>query len=314
MTEKPINPWLNMFPDSVRRVDSKIVHNLFWMIDHNSNYCFYIKTTKEFETTEIDIRLRGISLIKRNIENSGELFLILNRQNDWELFCSVCKDIISICGAYSGNEEMVIAVENRLRRWQAFLMQNTEVSLSVIMQMGLFAELMFLKNILIPRKGAIDAITAWGGPEADKQDFSFSDLAIEIKSYKTSKGPQVTISSTHQLFSEDKPLFLVAYGLTEASNGVSVADLINELDILISSESGNVIQVFERKLIEFGYMPGMIYDVLYKFVIDSLRGFNVVSDFPRILPHQTPSEIIAVNYTLDLQLCTRFKVEVNNII
>lgn len=314
MTEIPINPWLNMLPDSVRRVDSEIVHNLFWMIDYNGNYGFYLKATKEFKSTDIDIRLRGISLIKRNLENSGELFLILNRQNDWELFCSVCKDIISICGAYLVNEEMVIAVENRLKRWQAFLMQNTEVSLSLLMQMGLFAELLFLKNILIPRKGASDAITAWGGPEADRQDFSLSDLLIEIKSYKTSKGPQVTISSTHQLFSDDKPLFLVAYGLTEASNGVSVADVISELDILISSESINVIQVFERKLIEFGYMPGMIYDVLHKFVVDSLRGFSVVEGFPKILPHQTPAEIIAVNYTIDLQLCTRFELEVNTII
>ncbi len=76
----------------------------------------------------------------------------------------------------------------------------------------------------------------------------------------------------------------------------------------------NLIQVFERKLIEFGYMPGMIYDVLYKFIIDSLRGFTVIRDFPRILPHQTPSEIVAVNYTIDLQLCTRFEVEVKNII
>lgn len=314
MTEIPINPWLNMLPDSVRRVDSEIVHNLFWMIDHNGNYGFYLKTTKEFKSTDIDIRLRGISLIKRNLENSGELFLILNRHNDWELFCSVCKDIISICGAYLGNEEMVIAVENRLKRWQAFLMQNTEVSLSYMMQMGLFAELMFLKNILIPRKGPSDAITAWGGPEADKQDFSLSELMIEIKSYKTSKGPQVTISSIHQLFSDDKPLFLVAYGLTEASNGESIADVISELDFLISSESVNIIQVFERKLIEFGYMPGMIYDVLHKFVVDNLRGFSVVEDFPKILPHQTPSEIIAVNYTIDLQLCTRFEVDVNNLI
>lgn len=314
MTDKLLNPWLNMLSDSVRRIDSEIIHNLFWMIDQNGNYGFYLKTTKEFKNTEIDIRLRGISLIKRNYENCGELFLILNRQNDWELFFSVCKDIISICATYSSNEEMVTAVEHRLRRWQAFLMQNTEVSLSLMMQMGLFAELMFLKNILIPRKGALDAITAWGGPEADRQDFSLSDVAIEIKSYKTSKGPQVTISSTHQLFSDDKPLFLVTYGLTESSHAESIADLISELDILISSESVNVIQLFERKLIEFGYMPGMIYDVLYKFVVDSLRGFSVESAFPRILPHQTPSEILAVNYTIDLQLCTRFEIEVNNII
>lgn len=314
MTEIPTNPWLNMLPDSVRRVDSEIVHNLFWMIDNNGNYSFYLKTSKEFKNTEIDIRLRGISLIKRNVENSGELFLILNRQNDWELFFSVCKDIISICGTYTGNEEMVIAVENRLRRWQTFLMQNSEVSLSLMMQMGLFAELMFLKYILIPRIGVSNAITAWGGPEADRQDFSLADIAIEIKSYKTSKGPLVTISSTHQLFSDEKPLFLIAYGLTESSNGESIADLISELDILISSESVNIIKVFERKLIEFGYMPGMIYDVLNKFVVDSLRGFSIVSDFPRLLPHQTPSEIVSVNYILDLQLCTRFEVEVNKII
>ena len=314
MTDKLLNPWLNMQSDTVRRVDSEIIHNLFWMIDQKGDYGFYLKTTEVFKNTKIDIKLRGISLIKRNHENNGELFLIVNRQNDWELFLSVCKDIISICASYPSNEQMVIAVENRLKRWQAFLMQNTEVSLSLMMQMGLFAELMFLINILVPGKGASVAIAAWGGPEADKQDFSLPDLAVEIKSYKTSKGPLVTISSTHQLFSIDKPLFLVTYGLTEAQNGKSIIDLISELDTLFSSESVTVIQSFERKLIEFGYMPGMVYDVMHKFVVDSTRGFIVEKDFPRILPHQTPSEIIAINYTIDLQLCTRFEINVNNII
>lgn len=314
MTDKLLNPWLNMLPDSVRRIDSEIIHNLFWMIDQNGNYGFYLKTTKEFKNTEVDIRLRGISLIKRNYENCGELFLILNRQNDWELFFSVCKDIISICATYSSNEEMVVAVENRLKRWQAFLMQNTEVSLSLMMQMGLFAELMFLINILIPRRGVSVAIIAWGGPESDRQDFSLADIAVEIKSYKTSRSPQVSISSTHQLFTDIKPLFLIAYGLTEVENGLSIADLISELDVLISSESISIIQLFERKLIEFGYMPGMTYDVMYKFAVDSLRGFIVEKDFPRILPHQTSPEIIAVNYTIDLQLCTRFEMDVNKII
>lgn len=314
MTDKLLNPWLNMLPDSARRVDSEIIHNLFWMIDQAGNYGFYLKTTKEFKSTEIDIRLRGISLIKRNYENCGELFLILNRQNDWELFYSVCKDIISICVAYSNNEEMVVAVENRLKRWQAFLMQNTEISLSLMMQMGLFAELMFLNNILIPRRGAVAAITAWGGPEADRQDFSLADISIEIKSYKTSRSTQVNISSTHQLFTDAKPLFLIAYGLTEAGNGQSIANLISELDMLISSESISIIQLFERKLIEFGYMPGMTYDVMYKFTVDSLRGFIVEKDFPRILPHQTSPEIISVNYSIDLQLCNRFELDVNKII
>lgn len=314
MTDKLLNPWLNMLPDSVRRVDSEITHNLFWMVDQNGDYGFYLKTVEEFKNIEIDIKLRGISLIKRNHDNKGELFLIVNCKDDWELFLSVCKDIISICTSYSSNEEMIIAVENRLKRWQTFLMQNVLVSLSFTMQMGLFAELYFLKNVLIPSRGVTAAITAWGGPEADKQDFSFADLVVEIKSYKTSRGPQVTISSSHQLFSNDKPLFLVAYGLTEAENGKSIADLISELDNLFSSESVTIIQSFEQKLIEFGYMPGLVYDVMYKFVVDSERGFSVEKDFPKILPHQTPSEIVAINYTIDLQFCTSFELDVNNII
>ncbi|MFY1045972.1 PD-(D/E)XK motif protein [Chryseobacterium sp. GP-SGM7] len=314
MTDKLLNPWFDMLPDSIRRINSEIDHDLFWMMDQTGNYGFYLKTTKEFETTQIDIRLRGISLIKRNHENCGELFLILNRQNDWELFFSVCKDIISICLAYYNNEEMVYAVENRLKRWQAFLMQNTEISLSLMIQMGLFAELMFLNKVLIPKRGVANAITAWGGPESDRQDFSLDDISIEIKSYKTSRGPQVNISSTHQLFTDVKPLFLIAYGLTEAENGQSIVDLISELDMLISCESISIIQVFERKLIEFGYMPGITYDVIYKFTVDSLRGFIVEKDFPRILPHQTSPEIISVNYSIDLQLCTRFELDVNKII
>lgn len=314
MTDKLLNPWLNMLPDSVRRVDSEITHNLFWMVDQNGDYCFYLKTVEEFKNIEIDIKLRGISLIKRNRESKGELFLIVNYKDDWELFLSLCKDIISICTSYSSNEEMIIAVENRLKRWQTFLMQNALVSLSFTMQMGLFAELYFLKNVLIPSRGVTAAITAWGGPEADKQDFSFADLVVEIKSYKTSRGPQVTISSSHQLFSNDKPLFLVVYGLTEAENGKSINDLISEFHNLFSSESVTIIQSFEQKLIEFGYMPGLVYDVMYKFVVDSVRGFSVEKDFPKILPHQTPSEIVAINYTIDLHFCTSFELDVNNII
>ena len=70
MTDKLLNPWLNMLPDSVRRVDSEIIHNLFWMIDQKGDYGFYLKTSEEFKNIEIDIKLRGISLIKRNHEKN----------------------------------------------------------------------------------------------------------------------------------------------------------------------------------------------------------------------------------------------------
>ena len=71
--------------------------------------------------------------------------------------------------------------------------------------------------------------------------------------------------------------------MTEAENGKSIADLISELDNLFSSESVTIIQSFEQKLIEFGYMPGLVYDVMYKFVVDSERGFSVEKDLLEII-------------------------------
>ena len=65
MIDKLSNPWSNMQADSVRRIDSEMNHDLFWMIDRDGNYGFYLKASEEFKNIEIDVKLRGISVIKR---------------------------------------------------------------------------------------------------------------------------------------------------------------------------------------------------------------------------------------------------------
>ncbi|RTY87552.1 PD-(D/E)XK motif protein [Flavobacterium sp. GSN2] len=314
MINTDTNPWVNMDCNAARRIDMEIIHNLFWVQDQMGNYGFYIKTAEIFINTEINIRLKGISFIKRNENGFGELFLILNRHSDWELFYTICNDLISVCALHQSNEKMVIAVENRLKRWQIFLMQNTDVTLPLILQMGLFAELTYFKDFLVPRIGIGPSLMAWVGPDSDKQDFALSELATEVKSYKTSKGPCVTISSSHQLFSDNKPLYLIAFGLTESDQGTSVVDLINEINDLLVPESVDLFQTFEKKLIAYGFMPGMIYNHMFNFIVDNIRGFAVVDDFPRIIPNQIAPEIISLNYTIDLQLCTRFEKPLANII
>jgi hypothetical protein len=314
MINTEINPWVNMHHNTARRIDNEIIHDLYWMQDQIGNYGFYIKTAEIFINTEINIRLKGISFIKRNENGFGELFLILNKHSDWELFLSICNDLVSICATHQSNERMVIAVENRLKRWQIFLMQNIDVALPLILQMGLYAELTYLKDFLVPRIGIAQSLVAWVGPNSDKHDYSLPSIEVEIKSYKTSKGPYITISSSHQLFSDYKSLYVIAFGLTESEQGTSIVDLINEIDELVSSESIDLLQSFEKKIIAYGYMPGMIYDHIFNFSVDNIRGFAVVDDFPRIIPNQIAPEIISLNYTIDLQLCTRFEKPLADII
>lgn len=300
--------------ESARRVDSKIDHNLFWMIDSSGKYGLYLKAESEFVSTEIDIKLRGIDLIKRNYQNCGELFLILNNQEDWELFAALCRDIFNACSEHAIDFEMIEAVENRLRRWQFFLMRNNGISMSYEKQMGLFAELQFLKYILIPKKGSFASVTAWTGPASDKQDYALPELSVEVKSYRSSNGPIVAISSAHQLLTDSKPLYLVSYGLTEDIKGGSVQELIEEFTLTFALESLQILQLFEEKIMDFGYMPGIEYNNMYKFKVDCIRSFLIENDFPRILPNEIAPEIVSVNYSVDLALCIRFEIDSNNLL
>lgn len=307
------NPWSDMSPDAKRRIDSDIIHNIFWIKNQNSNFGFYLKA-KEFDNVETNIRLRGVNLIKRNQSGYGELFLILNQDSDWQLFYSLCKDLITTCEIYKIEDEMVIAVETRLRRWQSFLMQNLDIEIPVQIQMGLFTELAFLKDVSIPSIGAKAAITAWVGPDFAKQDFSLTDKTFEIKSYITSKGSKILISSSHQLLSESKALYIIAYGLTKNEDGKTIADIASDINELINIESQETIIDFEQKLIAYGYMPGINYKSLYKFNIDHVQAYTINDDFPKILPLQLPHQIVELKYTIDLQLCNQYKVHLSDII
>lgn len=300
------NPWDPMNISSSRRIDSEIQHEIFWIKDEQGRYGFYLQSTDKFKDVISDINLKGITLIKRNSLDFGELFLVLNKQADWELFLAVCEDILSICTNYKENKEMIEAVENRLRRWQVFLMKNNDPFMPIELQMGLFAELICLKK-LIPSHGIKESIIAWTGPDRDKQDFNFSDIMIEVKSYKTSNGAKVAISSSHQLLSASKPLYIVSFGLTSSEQGLSIKDILIEFETLLIEESLTIHQLFENKIISYGYMPYMTDKMLAKFTIDSTRTFEVNLDFPKLLPHQVPAEIVKLNYVIDLELCKAYE-------
>lgn len=306
MTKNIENPWITMSIGSSRRIDSEIQHEVFWIRDEQGYYGFYLQSAVKFTEAETDIHLKGVSLVKRNSLDFGELFLILNRHSDWELFLTLCEDILSICITRITNKEMIDAVERRLRRWQIFLAQNNVPIMSAELQMGLFSELICLKN-QISTRGAADSVIAWSGPDKDKQDFNFPDIMIEVKSYKTSRGSKVIISSSHQLLSEAKPLYLIAYSLTPSEIGLSIKDIIFEVDTLLINEKFATQQLFENKIISYGYMPNMNDEALIKFTVDRTRVFEVTADFPKLLPHQISPEITRLSYTIDLELCQAYE-------
>ena len=161
MTEQTYNPWVGMQKSSERRIDTISIHDLFWMTDLEGNYGFYLKADRRLDDTYNDIRLKGITLLKRSdSDKNGELFLILKQKSDWSIFYMLCQDLIKVCKTTTSSDKMILAVENRLKRWQLFLKNEQTNSLSLSTQMGLFSELTFLKDFLIPFVGPASAIKA----------------------------------------------------------------------------------------------------------------------------------------------------------
>jgi energy-converting hydrogenase A subunit M len=304
------SPWSNMEKSSQRRIDFNTSHNLFWITDLHGNYGFCIQAEGIVINSDNKINLKGISVIKRNSNKDYvELFLILNKKEDWQIFLSLCEDLISVTKKYDTDEKMISAVEIRLRRWQQLLKQNRNQEFTIEKQMGLFSELKCLKDVVALNDGIKQAIISWVGPEFDRQDFLMENAAIEVKSHRTSKGEIVQISSLHQLHSEKEPLFLISYALTSSENGLSVEDVSRSIRELLKSESNEIIDLFEDKLIQYGYIPEIIKEPLQKFIVDKHKVFYISNSFPKIFPKDIKSQITSVKYSIDLSRCHEFEVE-----
>ncbi|QUH26419.1 PD-(D/E)XK motif protein [Serpentinicella alkaliphila] len=311
------NPWIKMSVSSLRRIDAKVNHNIFWIKDFYGNYGFCIHSKIGFNIDENTIKLRGISISKRNSNsNNGivELYLILNNYEEWEIFLTLCEDLVAVTKKYISDELMIHAVENRLRRWQQLLKMQINRSLTLEKQMGLFSELLCLRDFVCKKVGIKQAITSWVGPEYDKQDFLLDDMVIEVKSYRSSKGEFAHISSLHQLNSEKEPLYLFTYSLTTSENGLTVENVIESIRLVLKNESNETINMFEDRLIEYGYVPELNNEPLKKFILDKLKVFCVMPCFPKISSNVVSSHIVSVKYTIDLTKCNEFEINIGSLL
>ena len=298
-----------------RRIESITTHNIFWVTDLEGKYGFCLQSKNIFESIKPPANLNGVSILKRNSTyNFGELFLILNNKEDWQIFNSLCEDLISITHKYDSDEAMINAVEVRLKRWQQLLKQDRNQDMSLERQMGLFTELLCLKDIITPKIGIEQAITSWVGADFDKQDFLLDNAIIEVKSYRTTRSPIINISSLQQLHSDKEPIFLLAYSLMQSDNGTDINSLVKEIEKLLENEPEDVLNIFDNKLLEYGYIPEIVKSPFYKFIIDKTKAYYVSDNFPKISPKYIKSQIIKVKYSIDLIQCEEFEVEVNSII
>lgn len=299
------NPWSEINLGSKRRIDAEILHDIYWFVNTDGRIGLYIMLNEPFVFLEKKINIKGIDLIKVNENNVGRYYLLLKNINDIEIFHSLCNDIITACRSIE-DKKIVFVIESRLLKWQHFLKSENN-AFPLELQMGLFTELSFVKDYLFSRYSLEDCINGWCGPERDLIDFNLVDHLFEIKSYKSNKGPVITISSPSQLIATDKNLKLGAYGLTITDLGSSILDLYNEITDIILSQEPKSLELFEYKINQYGFFPNIIDIELFNFKIDNFKIYNVTEEFPRIDQEQIKNGIVKLKYGVDLNFCKIFE-------
>lgn len=304
------NPWLTLDIASTRRIDFKIKYDFFWIIDEKGRFGLSISLKQLIRLPENAPKLKGIEIVAKNYSlGTSEIFLILNNNIEWQIFLSLCKDLFENSSSCTNEDSFLSFVIGRLLKWQKFLSQNNSCSMTEQQQMGLITELLTLKDFILPNCSIHESMISWVGSEFDKQDFSLRNFFIEVKSFISSKGNTVRISSLQQLDNKIKPLYLLTFGITRVEEQIiNIPILVNTLKSQIELDPISL-DLFKDKLVQYGYMEGLTVPPFYSYSVNNIKCYLVSDDFPKILSNQVKPEITAAEYSIDLSRCSQFQSE-----
>jgi len=312
------NPWNNINQPSkdvaARRIDHTHPFDLFWAIDYSGHYLFIFEFSPENNLKKISLpNLVGIQTVyapANNVIAKDRLILLLNEQNNWELFLSLCNDLVQVTRNSENSSDAFISILGRLDHWQEFLKNIREGILSEEKILGLIGELLFIRNYLIPTFGAGQSIKFWQGPEGFSQDFNVNECAIEVKCQSAAKSSYVKISSAEQLCPQlpEIYLFVATLGKTspETTNAINLPTLTDQIKGAIKSATSIQMERFMDLLHLVGYIDSDRY-LEFSYVLISERMFLVADDFPRICSKDLPRGIANISYSINLSECTKFE-------
>ena len=214
-------------------------------------------------------------------------------------FYALCEDIVDSVASIADQKEAFRLAFERIRIWKRMFAAKGGL-LSETSTQGLFGELYFLDEYLIPKFGKEKAIKAWGGPLGMSKDFSVGLEWFEVKCVSATEN-SVQIASHEQLLSDNPGHLVVAKveKMPEAfNNGISTINALFEKIKRRLSDTPMLLDGFMEKICKLGYVPDESYD-RFKYKVVGMNFYKVDGQFPRLTsPSSFGSAISAISYRL----------------
>lgn len=319
MMIKMDNPWEQIEKPSsdlnVRLADASHPLSLYWGRDAAGRYLFIFETAEDcLDPSRKLPRLVGINTGIIREDGYSRLVLLLKESANWEIFYSLCADLIRATTLAVNSNAAAEIILRRLSRWQDFLKAERRTTLAPVQIKGLIGELLLLSQEIAPRYSWSEAVNAWKGPEGGVQDFALRDTAIEVKCQAGASKPMVQISSIDQLEPQLPNGFLAVFTLADSdpedADGFTLNSFIQGIRKQIMNEPQGIVERFEDLLYQYGYIWHEDYESQYYKRI-AMRLFRLCESFPRIRSKDVPNGVEAVGFSIRLECCSPFEVTVD---
>ncbi|MFP8941728.1 PD-(D/E)XK motif protein [Streptomyces fenghuangensis] len=239
--------------------------------------------------------------------HDGNVEVVAQPATDGEVFCALLADLVD--HLQSTEVGPAAAVARRITSWQRMLGRGLGGTLSHEARLGLFGELLVLRDLVAPACGA-NAAEAWKGPQGNTKDFVLESWGVEAKTVSgRATHARCQIHGESQLDEgELTHLFLVHQSLKNDPQGFGLPDIIDELRAHPALEAQ--LTTFENTLLEAGWVEA--HRRQYEgecWALQTRRCYRVVEGFPRVTPGTLPEGVEGVSYSLDLGTCAPFRID-----
>jgi hypothetical protein len=229
-----------------------------------------------------------------------------------DIFDVLAEDLVRSAEHHSDESKALDAVLGQLRKWQRFVEKVPPEGLSEDQRRGLYGELYYLREYLIPVLGLPESIAAWTGPAGAHQDFQGPGFGIEVKA-SASKEPQtIRITSERQLDGQGLEVLVLAHLSIEekVGSGETLPQLVEDLRSRAAESA--VEMELEVRLHEAGYhdVHRSIYS-RYGYVLRRHHIYDVRDNFPRITEVDLSPGVGNVGYSIAVSECSPYAISVD---
>jgi hypothetical protein len=254
--------------------------------------------------------------LPQDSEQYGTLQLVLTNARYKDIFTTLVQDIVDYLASVTDGRAAISAFITRLKRWQTFLEKHNSEGLSEIAQQGLYGELWFLRQLVLPHLELLKGLRCWTGPKGTQQDFQFSRCAVEVKTTSAKQHQKLGIASERQLDDTGAGAIVLLHLSLDVrqGQGETLPEIVASVRSLVA-EDAIARDELENLLFEVGYLD--IHIARYENIGYTIREhnyFRVGADFPKIIESDLRNGVGDVRYTISVAECKRFSIPESEVI